>query len=656
LLKVALPSVLSVGRIEPAQGLAGGGQPITIRGFGFQQHATVKIGGQGVATQFVNSTTLLVTAPSLPLGLASIQVTNDDGNTYILPAAYAAVDTQPIIGSTSPTRLRATDGSGFGTLNFAVIGMNFASGAVALWNGSPRSTYFVDDTELQVDLEVADVASTGAGTLSVRNPDGGVSNEITVPIKKFPFIDLPLSFSFAAQQVNTMSPLQTGTVTNRGTDPVALSFSAEVPFTMTTDCPPSIPGGTSCSLSVGFTPTSPGRITGAILVTGDYYTTIELNGVAGLPTASLAVFPNELNFPDTNTNAQSWAEVVFTNVGIPDVTINNVSVDSSDFSETPYTSPTVLTGDSGKVSVTFSPSTATGLRTGNLVIDSSAGIFKIPLKGNAIQRIGFDTLAMTLQTLRGQTTATTGVVTFRNSGGLGVNLLGVSIFANGGRSAFTQTNTCPAILNGGSSCKITVSYVPSGAASDSASLSVSTNSVAYSLPLWGAITDFTLTGTGLNATISAGQTATYPISIDTSGGYSGDLTFSCSGAPLHSTCSVSPQTVTGGTGIASVNASVTTTARASAAVRWPGLGYLGLAMLSVGFVFVNKSARRKTMLVLILIGVATFNGCGGGSGGTTPPPPPPVATGTPAGTYTLIVTASTPNGATRSIPLTLKVN
>jgi hypothetical protein len=58
-------------------------------------------------------------------------------------------------------------------------------------------------------------------------------------------------------------------------------------------------------------------------------------------------------------------------------------------------------------------------------------------------------------------------------------------------------------------------------------------------------------------------------------------------------------------------------------------------------------------LVLMPIMAATLiGGCGGGSS-STPPPPPPV-TGTPAGTYTITVTA-TSGSTTATTPLTLIV-
>ena len=246
---------------------------------------------------------------------------------------------------------------------------------------------------------------------------------------------------------------------------------------------------------------------------GDITANIPLRGVSGIATATLSASPGQLKFPATGKNSPSIAAVMVTNIGIPVVTINKVSTDSNDFSALSYGGPNLNTGETSSIYVTFRPTDA-GTRTGNLVIDSTAGLITVPLTGTSPSpQLGFDTIALTIPGVMGQTTASKVVTTFKNTGGTGVNLSGVSISATSTKLAFSQSNNCPAVLNGGTSCEITVSYIPSGAAKDTANLAVSTN-ISYSLPITGALTDFALTGSP-SATVSAGQTATYPISVDT---------------------------------------------------------------------------------------------------------------------------------------------
>lgn len=81
---------LSVGSVTPAQGPAGGGVSVRIRGSGFKNGATVMFGGAGAVVSFVDSSTLQVTTPPLPVGAVRIAVVNPDGTQYSLDDAFTA--------------------------------------------------------------------------------------------------------------------------------------------------------------------------------------------------------------------------------------------------------------------------------------------------------------------------------------------------------------------------------------------------------------------------------------------------------------------------------------------------------------------------------------------------------------------------------------
>ena len=81
---------LSIGTISPASAPASGGTTLTIRGSGFQSGATATIGGKPAATTFVDMNTLTLTAPTLTPGLQQIVITNPDGTSYALDAAFTA--------------------------------------------------------------------------------------------------------------------------------------------------------------------------------------------------------------------------------------------------------------------------------------------------------------------------------------------------------------------------------------------------------------------------------------------------------------------------------------------------------------------------------------------------------------------------------------
>jgi WD40 repeat protein len=81
---------LSIGYASPSQGPSSGGLPVTVRGSGFLNGATVSFGGVQVNTTFVDESTLSANLPAMPPGPVSLTVTNPDGRQYTLEAAFRA--------------------------------------------------------------------------------------------------------------------------------------------------------------------------------------------------------------------------------------------------------------------------------------------------------------------------------------------------------------------------------------------------------------------------------------------------------------------------------------------------------------------------------------------------------------------------------------
>jgi hypothetical protein len=67
-----------------------------------------------------------------------------------------------------------------------VNGTGFVSGAVANWNGHPRSTAFVSSSQLTVTIPATDIATAGTAVVTVSNPGGSISPpavfDITNPV------------------------------------------------------------------------------------------------------------------------------------------------------------------------------------------------------------------------------------------------------------------------------------------------------------------------------------------------------------------------------------------------------------------------------------------------------------------------------------------
>jgi len=161
-----------------------------------------------------------------------------------------------------------------------------------------------------------------------------------------------------------------------------------------------------------------------------------------------------------------------------------------------------------------------------------------------------------------------------------------------------------------------------------------------------------------SATISAGQTASYTLSIGGQG-MSGTASLTCTGAPMSATCSLPGSQTFSATVPTTFTIKVATTARVSAALIRPAftpaswLWTVGLGMLLVpGSRAPKRSARRwRRYLWLAPLMLLFFSvSCGGGSMSNSQPQ----QSGTPSGTYTVIVHASS-GSMTGSTSLTLNV-
>jgi len=88
---VQLSSVpLGVGTVTPAAGPSAGGTSLAIRGSGFQSGTKVTLGGKALTVVFKDRNTLTFASPTLPSGPQQIVVTNPDGESVSLDAAFVA--------------------------------------------------------------------------------------------------------------------------------------------------------------------------------------------------------------------------------------------------------------------------------------------------------------------------------------------------------------------------------------------------------------------------------------------------------------------------------------------------------------------------------------------------------------------------------------
>jgi hypothetical protein len=165
---------------------------------------------------------------------------------------------------------------------------------------------------------------------------------------------------------------------------------------------------------------------------------------------------------------------------------------------------------------------------------------------------------------------------------------------------------------------------------------------------------FTLTPTIASVTVTAGATATDHITVTPTPATGNTLTFSCSGLPALTACSVTPPTVPPGTTPTDVVISITTTAAVTKLERPHTYYAMWLPFTSIGLIgIVLMGVRKRNPKSAVVLGVLasmamvlTLTSCGG-SHHTSP--------GTPPGTYTITVTATSSTNTTKTATFTLVV-
>ena len=167
------------------------GQPgfdLTVTGGNFTPASSVLWNGSPRVTLFNSTTSLTAHIFSTDIenaGSAFVEVTTPSpggGMTDRLPFTINPSPSQvPQISSLSPSGTFV----GTGGLTLTVMGANFVSQATVTVDGNPRSTGFVNSTELTALLPASDLAQAGTLQIAVVNPqpNGGSSNPVTFSVK-----------------------------------------------------------------------------------------------------------------------------------------------------------------------------------------------------------------------------------------------------------------------------------------------------------------------------------------------------------------------------------------------------------------------------------------------------------------------------------------
>jgi pimeloyl-ACP methyl ester carboxylesterase len=462
-------------------------------------------------------------------------------------------------------------------------------------------------------------------------------------------VTLPSTLSFGSVNVGTSGSPQTLTLSNTGSTPLTISsitiagtnngdFAVAATGT-TCSTSAAVAAGGSCTINVTFTPTATGTRNGILTITdnapGSPHT-VSLSGVGTNPLPSLTLL---------SPSSATAGGAAFT------LTVNGTNFISGSVVRWNGTSRT--TTYVGSTQVTASITAADIASTGPVAVT----VFNATPGGGTSGSLDF-TVNNPLPTLTSLSpaSATVGGAAFTLTVN-GTDFVNGSVVRWGGADRTTSfvsstqlTASIPASdISTGGTAQVTVFNPTPGGGSSSG--------VTFNIP------DFSLSKNPSSATVAAGQTAEYTITVTPLGGFNQSVSLSCSGAPSAATCSVTPSSVTpDGTHTAAATVRVTTTARSiappSVPFGPPGLGLrlptlLLLMLMTVTLLVIAAGHQRvRFRLVVALAALLLVSGlvaCGGGGGGYHPP------TGTPAGTYTLTVTAIS-GSVTHTATVSMTVN
>ena len=373
--------------------------------------------------------------------------------------------------STSSNSFSASlNNSGPGALNIASLTVsdpadfNFTSNCgtqLAGYSNCQVQVVFTPSTVGPITASIQLVSNGNPQSMALQGTGMAVTTSVVVA---------PAALDFGTQAVGLVGNVQTVTVNNTGSNPIALTnfqIGGSGAFSIVNNaCGSTLAGYSTCNVPVGFTASSTGSVTGQL--------TFSANGTAqslplqgsGAPSApALLISPSSVDFGTVvaGTSAGSWT-----------ISVNNVSAaavnlsqalglsGSSAFTFTSNCGTTIPAYASCNLQVTFAPASAGpyGAQI-SLQAAGAASPQQITLAGNATPSAPVLLVApsaVDFGTVQTGTTASAWTVGISNPTG-GVVNFGTPITVVGSRE-FTISTTCGTSLAAYSSCQVLVSFLP----------------------------------------------------------------------------------------------------------------------------------------------------------------------------------------------------
>ncbi|WP_328676101.1 choice-of-anchor D domain-containing protein [Streptomyces sp. NBC_00343] len=494
----------------------------------------------GGAAKFTNVTATGVgySNPVYNCSGGNFVITDGGGNSGISGTPYCGGWPAPVYPPYPSEGVTATPGA----LNFGSVATGSTSTAQTVTVSNPTnaaasvSSISTSGDYAQTNTCGSSIAANGSCTVSVKFAPtatgsrsgsltvnaGGTTNTVSLSgtgTAPGPVLNTdPGSLSFPATVVGSSATAQTVTVTNSGTASATVSaVAATGDFSQTNNCS-TLAVGASCTVTVGFKPTTGGARTGSLTVTSNANnspTVVSLTGsgidsttniAAGRPaSASSSDSPYVAsNLTDTDASTYwegtlgsfpQWAQVdLGQNYGVGKVVLKlppatawsartqtlsvQGSTDGSSFStlkaSAGYTFDPSANGNT--VTITFSSATARYVRVN---ITANTGWNAAQLSdfevfpssgGSSPATLSADPTSLSYATQALNTASSAKTVTVTNSGTAAATVSGVTVTGD-----FAQTNTCGSSIAAGASCTVSVTFTPTASGTRTGDLSIASN-------------------------------------------------------------------------------------------------------------------------------------------------------------------------------------
>ncbi len=318
-------------------------------------------------------------------------------------------------------------------------------------------------------MTIADDAANSPQTISLAG--SGASSSVSIS---------PTTLSFGNQPTGNSSASQTVTVTNSGVSEISIStILASGNYSETDNCAGALlAGGQSCTITVTFTPTVTGSISGTITINDNASGAphlVSLSGTGVLPVS----FSGNLTFPATNVGSTS-SSLTMTLANNLSQTLTLSFIVSGDFSAagngTTPCGATLAANTKCTFGVSFSPTTNGTIKGALSVSYNASGSPAVGFLQGTGQNgptapltfspanLGFGNVALN--------TSISKTVTVKNAGTSAITIN--SVTANGFYTvAPSGTTPCSGTLNAGSTCTLTVTFTPLVTGSTAAGITIS---------------------------------------------------------------------------------------------------------------------------------------------------------------------------------------